>query len=71
MNKKRICAILTQKEIEYLDKVRREARFSGGFKLSRAEIIRALIKAMMKIKIDVKGVKTEKQLKEKILKNRR
>jgi len=67
-NTKRISTFLTQKELDYLDKVSSKVRFSGGFKLSRAEILRALVKAMKEMEVDVSGVKTEKQLKDRILK---
>jgi hypothetical protein len=40
---------------------------NGGYKLPRSYIIRALISACMKLDIDVKGVKTEKDLEEKIV----
>jgi hypothetical protein len=40
---------------------------NGGYKLPRSYIIRALISACMKLEINVKGVKTEKDLEEKIV----
>lgn len=41
---------------------------NGGYKLPRSYIIRALINVGMKLDIDVKGVKTEKDLEERIIK---
>jgi hypothetical protein len=40
---------------------------NGGYKLPRSYIIRALISACMKLEINVKGVKTEKDLEERIV----
>ncbi|OGF48578.1 MAG: hypothetical protein A2231_11335 [Candidatus Firestonebacteria bacterium RIFOXYA2_FULL_40_8] len=65
---KRISTFLTQDELEYLDKLSSKAKFTGGFKLSRAEILRSLVKAMKELKVDVSKVKSEDQLKERILK---
>lgn len=39
---------------------------SGGYKLPKSYILRALISAAMKLDIDVSGVKDEKELAEKI-----
>lgn len=41
---------------------------SGGYKLPKSYIIRALLDAAMHLKIDVSGVKTEKELVERIKK---
>jgi len=41
---------------------------NGGYKLPRSYIIRALINACVKLDINVKGVKTEKDLEERIIK---
>ena len=70
LNIKRISTFLKPKELEYLDKLSNKAKFTGGFKLSRTEILRALVKAMREMKVDVTGVKTEDQLKERILRGK-
>jgi len=44
---------------------------NGGYKLPRSYIIRALINACMKLDINVKGVKTEKDMEERIIKGHR
>ena len=67
---KRISTFLKPKELEYLDKLSNTAKFTGGFKLSRTEILRALVKAMKEMKVDVTGVKTENQLTERILRGK-
>ena len=58
---------LNKKQICFLDGISKKSKFSGGRKLSRASILRAIIKATSKFHIDVSEVKAEKQLKERVL----
>lgn len=44
------------------------SRKSGGYKLPKTEIIRALIRVLMKLNVDVTGVKDEDELVERIMK---
>ncbi|OGF52399.1 MAG: hypothetical protein A2044_02055 [Candidatus Firestonebacteria bacterium GWA2_43_8] len=67
---KRICTFLKPGELEYLDNISKKSKFTGGAKLSRTKILRALVKAMREMKIDVTGVKTEDQLKKRILRSK-
>ena len=41
-------------------------KINGGYKLPKSYIIRSLINALMKLKINIKNVKTEDELKERI-----
>ena len=52
---------------QYLSEFGRESRSTGGYKLAKTEIIRALIKVLMKLKVDVSGVKDEDELVERIM----
>lgn len=40
---------------------------TGGYKLPKSYVIRSMINALMKLKINVSGVKSEKDLEEKIV----
>jgi len=64
----RIIAFLTREEVDFLDKLGKDALFTTGHKLSRTEIISALIDAINSLSIDGKDVKTAQDLKEKIIK---
>jgi len=58
---------LNKSQICFLDGISKTCKFTGGRKLTRASIIRALLRVGKKLDIDVNGVKTEEELKEKIL----
>lgn len=58
---------LTKKQICFLDKLSKDCRFSGGRKFSRTAILRTFLMVVKDLEIDVNNVKTEKELKEKIL----
>jgi tRNA U34 2-thiouridine synthase MnmA/TrmU len=58
---------LNKKQICFLDEISKKAKFSGGRKLSRASILRAILKVAKKLDIDVMGIKTEKELRDRVL----
>jgi hypothetical protein len=58
---------LDKKQICFLDEISKKSRFSGGRKLSRTAILRAVLKAATKLDIDLSEVRTEKELKERVL----
>ena len=53
--------------LDWFYELSRRMKKNGGYKLPRSYIIRALINVSMKLDIDVKGVKTEKDLEERII----
>jgi len=62
----RIPLTISKEMDSWLSKLSSEMKSSGGYKLPRSYILRALISAAMKLKIDVKGIKNEKQLEDRI-----
>ncbi|MDD5409648.1 MAG: hypothetical protein PHC71_06125 [Candidatus Omnitrophica bacterium] len=58
---------LSRGQVCFLDRISKKAKFSGGRKLSRTAILRAIIKTARKLGIDAAGVKTERELKGRIL----
>lgn len=51
------------KEMEvWLQDLSNQMKSSGGYKLPKSYIIRALLNAGMSLKIDVSGIKTEEEL---------
>lgn len=58
---------LSKSQICFLDGISKACRFTGGRKFTRTSIVRVFVKVGMNLDIDVNGVKTEKELKEKIL----
>ena len=61
------CVGLTKKQIEFLDKMSKCCRYSGGRKLSKAAIIRALISVAKELDINVEMVKSEEHLKDRLV----
>lgn len=58
---------LTKNQICFLDDASKKSKFSGGKKLSRTEIIRALLRAAGRMRVDASGVKSEEELKTRFL----
>jgi hypothetical protein len=58
---------LSKKQICFLDKISKKAKFSGGKKLHRTAIIRAFLRAGERLNIIADGVRTETQLRKRML----
>jgi len=65
--KRRVIAMLTREEMEFLEKLSMDSLFTTKHKLSRVEAIAAMIDAAMELGISAKDVKNKKQLITKIL----
>ncbi len=65
--KQKVVSFLNREEIDFLDKLGKDAWFSTGMKLSRTQIIEALVNLMMEMGVKGKGVDSKEELKEHIL----
>ncbi|TRZ53951.1 MAG: hypothetical protein D4S01_00360 [Dehalococcoidia bacterium] len=63
----RIVAFLTRDEIDFIDSLAKDALFSTGHKLSRTDIIRAMIDAINMKYIDGKGISSKSGLERRLL----
>jgi hypothetical protein len=63
----RIVAFLTRQEIDFIDSLAKDALFSTGHKLSRTDIIRAMIDCIRVNNIDAKGVSSKSDLERRLL----
>lgn len=63
----RIPISITHEMEEWLQDLSNKMKSSGGYKLPKSYIIRALLDAAKNLKIDVSGVKTEDELAKRIL----
>jgi len=62
--------ISIRKDMEFwLQDLSNKMKASGGYKLPKSYIIRALLDAMKRLDIDISGVKTEDELAKRILNN--
>ncbi len=64
----RVVTLLNREEIDFLDKLSKDALFSTGIKLSRTQILRSLVEAMRDLNFKTKGIKKEENLTKRIIK---
>lgn len=62
----RVVTFLNRSEVDFLDKLGKDALFSTGIKLSRAKLIAWLIYFLEKLRLNGKGIKSEQDLENKI-----
>ena len=65
--KHRVITMLDRKELDFLDKLGKDALFSTGHKLSYNEILRGLIEFSIEIGLSGNQVDSEKKFKDKII----
>lgn len=63
----RVITFLTRDELDFIDKIGKDALFSAGSKLSRSKIISGIINVMRKIQIDGCGLNSKAELEARIL----
>lgn len=63
----RVITFLTRDELDFLDKVGKDALFSAGMKLSRSKIISALVNVIRKLGIDGCGLSSKKELENRVI----
>ncbi|KPK98984.1 MAG: hypothetical protein AMJ95_01640 [Omnitrophica WOR_2 bacterium SM23_72] len=62
----RVVTFLNRAEIDFLDKLGKDALFSTGSKLSRAKIIAWLVDFMKELNINGKNIKSERDFENRI-----
>jgi hypothetical protein len=65
--KHKVVTFLGREEMEFLDKLGKDALFSTGYKLSYNDILKGLVDLAMDSQMDAKNVHSEKELEEKML----
>lgn len=58
----KLSVFLNHEEDAYLENLSSTAKFSGGNKLSKTRLIEAMVRAFRATKLDVRGVKTDEEL---------
>ena len=66
-NAHRVITFLTRDELDFLDKIGKDALFSAGIKLSRSKIISAIVNVMRKLDVDGRGLTSKKELEDRIV----
>jgi hypothetical protein len=63
----KLSVFLNKEEDAYLETLASTAKFSGGKKLSKTKLIEGMVKALRKTTLDVRGVKDDQELLNRIL----
>lgn len=58
----KLSVFLNRQEDAYLESLASTAKFTGGKKLSKTRLIEAMVRAFRSVDVDVKGVKTNEEL---------
>ena len=66
--KHRVITFLNREEIDFLDKLGKDALFSSGAKISRATLIHWMIDFMLRLNLNGKDIRTEKEFINRIVK---
>lgn len=62
----KLSVFLCGEEDAYLETLSSTAKFSGGKKLSKTKLIEAMVRAFRTTRLDVRGVKTNEELLERV-----
>ena len=63
----RVIASLNREQVDYLDKLGKDAQFSSGIKLSRTQILAAMVNALKRLSLTGDGVTTAEQFEQRIV----
>ena len=63
----RVIASLNRAQVDYLDQLGKDAQFSSGIKLSRTEILAAMLNAMKRLDLTGEGITTAEQFEQRIV----
>ena len=63
----RVIASLNREQVDYLDKLGKDAQFSSGIKLSRTQILAAMVNALRRLNLTGEGVSTAEQFEQRIV----
>ena len=63
----RVIASLNREQVDYLDKIGKDAQFSSGIKLSRNQILAAMVNAMKRLNLTGDGITKAEQFEQRIV----
>lgn len=63
----KVSVFLDHDEDRYLENLSSTAKFSGGKKISKTRIVAAMVRAFSTANLDVRGVKTDEELFERVI----
>jgi hypothetical protein len=63
----RVIARLNREQLDFLDKIGKDALFSSGVKLSRTKILSAMVDVFRRLEIDGHGISSDRELERRII----
>ena len=63
----RVIASLNREQVDYLDRLGKDAQFSSGIKLSRTQILAAMVNALKRLNLTGEGISTAEQFEQRIV----
>jgi len=63
----RVIASLNREQVDFLDKIGKDALFSSGVKLSRTDILAAMVNVLKRLHLTGEGVRTPEQFEQRIV----
>jgi len=63
----RVIASLNREQVDYLDRLGKDAQFSSGIKLSRTQILAAMVNALKRLNLTGEGISTADQFEQRIV----
>ena len=63
----RVIASLNREQVDFLDRIGKDAQFSAGVKLSRTQILAAMVNAMRRLSLNGQGVASPEQFEQRIV----
>lgn len=63
----RVIATLNRQQVDFLDKIGKDAQFSSGNKLSRTQILAAMVNAFRRLNISGEGIHSPEEFEQRIV----
>ena len=63
----RVIASLNREQVDYLDRLGKDAQFSSGIKLSRTQILAAMVNALKRLNLTGEGISTAEQFEQRVV----
>lgn len=63
----RVIAALNRDQVDYLDKIGKDAQFSSGIKLSRAQILASMVNALRRLNLTGEDISNAEQFEQRIV----
>ena len=64
--KARLIAMIHRGEMDFIDKISKDALFTTGRKLSRADVVSAILSAVAQLAVNGKNIQSEEELRQHI-----